>query len=314
MNNRFALFGWVVVLGFCLAGCGGGGEGGEGASPSTQTPSPTPSVIYGPVTSVPAATYKDSDRLTAFERINEIRRQVGLGLLAQNDKLDLAAENHALYVSVNGLTHLETPGNQFFYAERWFDRAAKAGYYENAIIGETLIMDDITGVEAVNDLMATAYHRISYLNYANIDVGMGWRNYTVPGIKAYVTNFGYAPNHRQGAPLVPYVVWPPANSVVDRLKQALENPDPGGQGYAVSLMVDPSKNLEVEVFELRDGGGGIVSSRSLNHRTDQNLSDKGYVAILSPLLPLKAATRYTAKFVGSAGGEKISTEWSFTTP
>jgi len=61
-----------------------------------------------------------SVELQAFTELNNFRKMVGLGLLAQNSKIDSAAANHANYISQNIDTDLTVFGH--------YEVATKAGY------------------------------------------------------------------------------------------------------------------------------------------------------------------------------------------
>lgn len=80
-----------LVVAAILCGCNGGGGG-----PDEPPPDRGPDLQ----TEVPTPTYAaDSGELWYFTRINNIRSQLGLGLLAQSAALDLAANNHASYLA-----------------------------------------------------------------------------------------------------------------------------------------------------------------------------------------------------------------------
>ncbi|MES2887061.1 MAG: CAP domain-containing protein [Pseudomonadota bacterium] len=314
MKKSRILFINIATACIFISGCGGGGDD---SSPSNASPAPTTNAptVFLPTVSVSPATYSDQDLLQAFARVNEIRKQTGLGLIAQNNQLDLAAQRHTNYlVAKQGLDHFERADLPYFSGVTWTDRANAAGY-TGGIIDEVALIRPVLGAQAVNDFMSTAYHRIPFLNHANFDIGMGAKpseSITIAG-KYFVLNFGYSAYRRQGAPNTPYVVWPIPGAVTDRVEQEPESPSPRGAGYAVSIHVDPGKSLMVQSFELRENGN-VVPSYSLNSRNDPNLAGTGYVAILSPILKLKNATIYTANFKGLLDNQPLVAEWSFSTP
>ncbi len=314
------------VLALCvgLAGCGGGGDSAGPTSSPTPAPAPAPApaaVVLDPLTSVPAPTYGDA-RDQAFNRVNEIRRQVGLGLLAQNDRLDLAAQRHADYLAYNyvELSHLQIEGLPGFTGVHAINRATSAGYAAGLSSAPTVdetIIPELPNADlgrTIDYFMAMPYHRIPYLNHANIDIGMGRR--LIPGSRAdiYVTDFGYHAGRRQGSPATPFVVWPQPNSTIDRLDTPFEIPPPPGRGFAPSIHVDPSRVLKVESFEMRGAGGVLVPATILSTATDPVLLGRPYAVLLSPTSALTAATRYSVRFAGTSNGQPLNYEWSFNTP
>jgi Cysteine-rich secretory protein family len=99
-----------------LVACGGGGDGGPGAPVVAP---PTSYVEPQAVTQVPAGAYSDVWRLSAFNRLNEVRAQAGIGLLRQNVSVDQAAQNHSSYQVNHGkLEHTESAGGADFTGDR----------------------------------------------------------------------------------------------------------------------------------------------------------------------------------------------------
>ena len=102
-----------------LVACGGGGGGGESAGSVTPGPivvAPPPAVLDTSImTSVPAATYAaGTGERVAYDLLNAERQRCGLGLLAQNTKLDSAAAAQLKYsISNNTLTH------RIYYGQRY---------------------------------------------------------------------------------------------------------------------------------------------------------------------------------------------------
>ncbi|BDT60186.1 hypothetical protein MasN3_36800 [Massilia varians] len=108
-DMKYRAIGLAASFAVVLSACGGGG--GERGSPSPPvSTNPTPPVVTSPPatpeqdlqTSVPIPTYAaNSEELAFFNAYNEFRSQAGLGKLAQNTKLDLAAKNHLNYQAQN---------------------------------------------------------------------------------------------------------------------------------------------------------------------------------------------------------------------
>jgi hypothetical protein len=68
--------------------------------------------------------------VAVFNRLNDDRARCGFGKLAQNSKLDLAAQNHADYIALNKIvnTHYETQGNPGYTGAEPGARITYAGY------------------------------------------------------------------------------------------------------------------------------------------------------------------------------------------
>lgn len=302
----------LIISTLLLSACGGGSDEPPPAPAPSQPTNPQP------VTSVPLPTYTDAYRLDAFNRINEVRRLTGLGLLAQSTQLDTAAVNHANYVVINhAYGHTETYGMPGFTGQDLVSRLPAAGYvamYSQEVLAGNLAL---TGAKTVDSLMSGVYHRLPFLDYQFVDVGMGRAAYPdTPNSGAFLMEFAYRNSPGpQGAPAVPYVIWPLNGSTIDRLTLDPESPSPPGQGYPVSINVDSI--LGVQKFELREAGSStLVPAFVLTSATDANLKTPYFMA-LSPRDPLKPHTTYNVTFEGTYGfveRKPLSVNWSFSTP
>lgn len=164
-----------------LVACGGGGGGGESTGSVTPGPivvAPPPAVLdTSIVTSVPAATYAagTGDRV-AYDLLNAERQRCGLGLLAQNTKIDSAAAAHLKYsISNNTLTHLQDPTKPDFFGVGVDDRYRKVGYEwsdytedmspsEGLNVPSELLTITNAGQYVVRRLLSAPYHSVSILN------------------------------------------------------------------------------------------------------------------------------------------------------
>jgi uncharacterized protein YkwD len=293
---RFVVLAPAVVL----AACGGGGGDGE---PITSAPAPsgnsapTTPTTSGPQTSVPAPTYAAGTfQADAFARINEIRAEAGLGLLAQHAMLDQAAQSHVNYIENHGLStygHGETPGRDLFTGATPVDRAAAAGYvgYAGELLSAGLAED------SVNSLLDGPYHRAPLLSYRVADVGIGT---TPSSINAFL--LGYR-GEGQSAPATAAVLWPAHNATDVRTKVNGEVPNPmpenngGPYGYPVSIHVDDTKTLSVNNFTLT-GPTGALNVKLIHRSVDANMAWPNFAAIIARS-PLQAGTAYTANFTAS---------------
>lgn len=327
-----------------LAGCGGGGGGavstnpGGGSNGGGQQPPPPPVDQNALQTSVAAATYAaGSSQLSAFTALNTARQAYGVGLLAQNAKIDVAASNHAQYVSQRwgakdfaNTGHTEDSTKPGYTGVGFTDRIAGAGYSASAV-GEVLTtfisVDGVTsdaGSVAVNTLLSGPYHRMALLDSMR-DVGIADANARFAGEgglnHTFVIDMGTAQGAQPQLPASGWVgVWPMANATDVMYAFAGESPDPipvnngACAGYPVSLQVLPSLQLTTTAFTLVDGTGAAVAVQLSTSATDKNPGfARGNSAYIIPFKPLKLGTKYTAHFVGTAGTTAIDKTWSFTT-
>src|SRR5471030_1579543 len=179
-----------------LVACGGGGGSGGGdnsASTSLSTPS-TPSTPTGPTvtpgnlqTTVPTPTYAaGSQELAFYTAYNAFRQAEGLGLLAQNTKLDTADQNHLNYLLTNTdldftsidpatgrpLFHIEDPKRPNFTGVTELDRA-NFTQYGGAYVGESGSYGSGQGsVSALNLLLGGVYHRAGLMFQGPKDFGI----------------------------------------------------------------------------------------------------------------------------------------------
>lgn len=311
MNKPTTLFAAAVVT-LALAACGGGGgsTGSDNQAPDDSAPPTTLPQDLPPQTTVPAPTYGATDaKLAAFDRINDIRKAAGLGLLAQNANLDQAAQAHAGYLVANSTTgHDEVPGATGFTGETHVERAAAAGYEGTTTEGVTAGFP----VAAVDSLMNVPYHRVPLVSFRFAEVGLGMDT------DIWDITYGFRDEAQQGAPDVDSVIWP-VNGAVDvppALYGEVPHPIPENNGapfgYAVSLSVDEAKALTVNNFTLV-GPAGAVDVKLLTAGTDTNLAGVQHYAAIIGRAPLQAATTYTASFTGAIDGVAHTKTWSFTT-
>lgn len=320
MNHKLLAAAFLSAL---LAACGGGGGGSSDNDPDAGTQPPPSSGHVDdspPQTSIPTPSYTSAYRLEAFQRFNEIRQAAGLGLLRQNAQLDVAAQGHSDYLSLNDLTgHYQNPAHNGFTGATVWDRAQAAGYAQFATASEVQSTDTSNpgGASHINGLISTPYHRMGMLNYRYDEVGVG-HNSEFPS--NMTIKMGRNPG--QGAPDRLFVIWPINGASGVRRAGSPESPNPipenngSPYGYTVSIQTHELKQLSVTSFTLEDANGNIVNTKLLHHTTDTNLANTflaRYFAALIGRSPLLANTTYSARFTGSVDGQAISHTWSFTT-
>jgi uncharacterized protein YkwD len=323
MNHKLLA---AALLSVFLAACGGGGDTAsstptpDSGTPTTPPPTSEPADDAPPQASVPAPVYASAHRLEAFNRFNEIRQAAGLGLLRQNAQLDVAAQGHSDYLSLNDLTgHYQNPAHNGFTGADFQARARAASYSAASTVGEVMATapGDAPGAAYIDTLISTPYHRMFMLQYGYDELGVG-HNGEHPANMTF--NMGRSPG--QGAPDRLFVIWPTDGAAGVSLTGAPETPNPipenngSPYGYTVSIQTHELRELSVTSFTLEDQAGNIVDAKLLHHTTDTNLSTlyrASYFAALIGRSPLMANTTYTARFTGAVDGQTITHTWSFTT-
>jgi len=333
----------MAVTGF-LAACGGGGDGGgSGSTPTAPTTPTTPTApveptSVPPVASVPAASYTDA-RAQLFTQLNDFRAAVGVGMLRQDTKLDVAAQAHADYMKANlVVTHNEVSTNAGYYEATPRSRATKAGVDAAQWIGEVANgtgMLQASWVPLCMRMTNSVYHLQAMTS--NVEtVGLGINDYacsidmgTVTGVTG-TPPANSAPNG--GGQLMAanaIAVAPLDGSSVDGAMPA-ESPQPApdiaapGHPLMVRVRVDVGTDtLTVSNFTLVDNVGATIPGRVLvanNALSGTKVSGAQAdamlypgVAFFMPLAPLASGKTYTATFAGARNGTAISKSWSFKT-
>lgn len=332
-----------LIASAVLSACGGGGGGSSGgvvSPPVVVPPVPVTPVDTNPLqTSVAAPLYAAGTlELAAFTALNQARSTYGVGQLAQNAPLDLAASNHAAYIQgrvnagdFNAVGHTEDATQSGFTGVTSADRIAYAKYAASAT-GEDLAsfvqvkgVSSVPGAVAVDSLLSAPYHRFSLFDSFK-DVGIKEASlaladqtglYHVP-----VINLGLASGAASQLPAADWIgVWPADKAANVMYGFAGESPNPipvnngACAGYPVSLQVRGGQVLTTNMFTLVETAGSApVSVQLSTAASDVNPSmARANTAYVIPYKPLKLATQYTAHFVGSHNGVTIDKTWSFTT-
>lgn len=340
----------ALAAALALAGCGGGGSSAPaGSNTGTSCTAPqvltngvctTPSPTVTPPdlqTTVPTPTYAPgSAELNAFNEMNAVRASLGLGLVAQNPYLDLAAKNHATYIAQNIETdrsvygHIENAAYPGFTGETPSDRARFAGSGGN--VGEILTNDGPNGysLTPVQGFLNTVYHRIGILDNCIREIGIGeftkiLKN-TAP-FTPFVMNQGGKTCQRNASDFVQH--YPASGQTNLPVTMMAENPNPikdlpltaDGQpdflqtSYPISVASVPGTTIAVTSISVTAQGDNTpLPMTTITTATDPN---QGYLgtnwAFFVGKAPFKAKTTYNVAFVGTVNGAKITQNWSFTT-
>jgi len=292
-------------------------------------------------TTVPALTYSAASQEYAFvSALNDFRSKVGLGLLAQNTKLDTASANHLSYLLVNdannggtvnfntndsatgrSMLHIENGTLAKFTGVQELDRA-KFAQYEGSYVGEEVTFGgNQGGAVAFGTLAQTVYHRAGLMlqNVREIGVAVGTdKSQTVVMEMGLKTNQSvasdyigvYPANGQTGVALHAYVEAP---NPFPELSTA--NDDfPTKTSYPISVSVVTGNTIEVTTFTVTETGQAVpMDARLMTSANDPNHYLASNVAFLVAKAPFKSGTTYNVKFTGTNNGAAFTKAWSFTT-
>jgi hypothetical protein len=347
MKNFSQMTAVVVSVSMLMSACGGGGGGGGSTAPATST-STTPSTpVTTPVTTTPAAPVQDlqtsvsapsyaagSQELAFFNAYNGFRGQLGLGLLAQNTKLDQATNNHGKYQLQNPdldlfatdpatgrpVFHIESSTRPGFTGVQEVDRA-KFTQYASAYVGESGSFGLGSGaLKALNDLTATVYHRAALMYQSPRDIGLyvgADKNQTV------IVEFGYESKGQFNASNY-FGSYPADKQTNVPLTSASELPSPFPDvaaadvptktSYPVNVLSTDGTTLAVTSFTMTEvGQSAPLDVRLITKDSDPNKYLQANIAYLVGKGPFKPTTTYNVSFTGTVNGVAISKAWSFTT-
>lgn len=340
MKTKISLIALAVSL--SLTACGGGGGGGN--STTSPTPPVTPPVVTPPVvtppssdlqTSVPAATYAvGSQEAVFFNALNEFRSKLGLGLLAQNQKLDIANQNHLKYLLTNSdvnfsavdpktgrpLFHLEDAARANFTGVSELARAQFA-QYPGTYVGETGAYGRGKGsATAIADLIGTVYHRAGLMFQFPREIGIAAGNDIN---QTMVITFAYQSSQQRNAK--EYFGSYPADQQTNVPRVAyIETPNPMPDvayadfgtktSFPINVVSADNTVLTTSSFTVTEAGQSVPhDSRLLTKDTDPNKQLAANTAYLVGKSPFKANTIYNVSFKGSVNGAAVAKTWSFTT-
>lgn len=252
-------------------------------------------------------TDPSDDAMAALERTNCYRRVMGLAEAVLEPSLDIAAQNHAEYMALNGeLSHEEDRDAEGYTGQWVWDRAENAGYdWPNNTLMSEVVSFGYGPAAAVDGWMNSVYHRIPFTSPEIRETGFGQQDRY--SSMAFVT--GYTLDEGQA-------VLYPVDGQYDvplRFNSDEEVPDPAPDasyvGPPITVTVGgttaPGTDTNPFVLVLRgaslSGPSGEVELITLTPDTDPYL----YQAVaLLPAEPLEPGATYEVEVeVSWAGGE-----------
>ena len=334
-QSRLSLFGALCVAA-ALTACGGGG-GGSAPTPTpapapTPSPSPSPSPAPAPstlVTSVAPFSYPSNpDLAKAMEYLNAARGSCGFGLLAQNTKLDQAANDQALYLTQNAglgraVDHTQVPSYPGYTALTAGDRAQYRGYGStNVSEGDTL--SPIGGIRPMTDivaLMGVTYHmQNAFGTFREVGFSVVSDPTQASSWIAGVTNYGTVGADQQpaGNSISSY---PCEGTTVAVGGHGPETPDPiPGRdwiarpgGTPILFQVRTGQVLAITSFTLKDQAGAIVPiAATLTSASDPNKFIRPHQAVVIPDSMLTRGATYFVEASGTNNGQPWTQKFKFS--
>lgn len=294
VRTRFGAAAAIALAAAIVAGCGGGPASDMAVAPEVQS-------------------------ATALVVLNGIRTRTGLGAVTLTPSLNQAAQAHADYLQVNGTTgSLELSSNPGFTGTDVTARIRAVSYPATFVIeAQSESASGQTAAAMLDTMMQAPYRRLAILLHRVNDVGVG---HAAGPPSKLVLDLAYTAANLQ-TPALEAALWPVDAATTVPLSGCCESPDPmpelGGQpwGYPVSVHVNESRRLLVTSFTLVNASSAAVPTKLLTADTDTTLAalNARHVAVLMPLAPLSASTRYTAQLTATLDGAPFARTWSFTT-
>jgi len=344
-NRTFNLNLMVLAVAVALTACGGGGGDSNVTTPTVPTAAPqapaTP-VATGPVTDVPLPVYSVADKTSVFNQLNDDRARCGFGKLAQNTKLDTAAQAHADYLVLNSLPNSHTENNTLpgFYGTTLVDRFSVAGYpYSagNEIIASTSFgsiystfpqptagqmplpsVTELSAVTALRQLYSSVYHLAGAMSPSK-EVGVGvivkvrQIGGNTAGYKQLVINSGVSSNDSPQTIAQDAVLTFPCQGTAALMPQfGPEDPDPlpslsSPRGQPIYFASAPGTTIQLSSYAVTLVGGTDVTVVQVNQGNDVHKLLKSHEFFIVPVKPLNDNSTYQVTAKGTSSGRVSAT-------
>ncbi|WP_232062217.1 CAP domain-containing protein [Variovorax sp. PBS-H4] len=324
-----------------LASTPSGNTGTTAVSPPVSPPATTaPSDGVQSATLVTAVgpdTYgAGSEGQQALQLLNAERGRCGFGLLAQNARLDTAAQAHADWQILNNqLSHTEASGTPGFTGVTPLDRVVAAGYVPGGVGEEisTLFYSGSiagTGVFGVRALLALPYHQLGMLSGYR-DVGIALRGSDQLGTTAnrgprtvQQFNLGFTRSAGRQEPAGDEVLTYPCEGttgVFYEITNETPNPVPGrdlrasplGPGVVVAVRSGQTLAISSARMTTLSGRTPVALRPALTRDSDPNAVLASHQAVLIPDASLMPNTSYTVNVAGTNDGAAFEKTFNFTT-
>lgn len=288
-------------------------DSGSAADTSPTGPPDVPS-DHGPLGNPPPAGVSDGQE-AAQHAIEQRRQRSGVGSIAMDEALNLAAQNHADYYSAHADKYASSGLNPHSENPDWPQGYTGAGLgerlsYAGVVMGgggsyEVMAFSSTTE-GAIDGWMATLYHRIPLIHPNAERWGYGE---VLSGARVQVGDVVYANTTTSGP-----AYWPPPDANgVDTSWGGYESPQPplpAGESYPSGPVITVSFPLgeagTLSTATLKDKASG--QSIPIMVRDPSNDSWLSSTWAMYSLDPLEPSTTYIVSFEGS---QDVS--WEFTT-
>ena len=329
LSARFAIAHSLASLcALALVGCGGGG--------TDKSSIPADNTDAFLVSSLPAPSYT-GQALRAFEMLNAERARCGFGQLAQNTRIDIAADGHSEWMLKNSIqVHDQIPGTVGFTGTTVGDRLRAAGYPSARTWGEVISpVDDWTKTAeaGVRLLLNAPYHGLNLLRGFR-EVGIGFRtsrDVDLPSeflsgkltidLATSMADVGQSAGNNvvrsypcEGTSGVLHLLWGESPSPIPD-RDLFAHPI----GTTVLIAGDINKKLTINSAHMTGPGGVAVALRpAVTESNDPNSAPgRAYLAsheaFISTDAPLATNTSYQVSISGTNGAMPFSRTFSFMT-
>ncbi len=242
-----------------------------------------------------------------LDRVNGLRRQLGLNRLAISSALSRSASQHANYwMRHRGDFHNEIPGREFFSGITIYDRAKAAGYELNWIDEVAGLLDPPRTLEWA---LASVYHRYMFLHPSAVHLGFG----SASDGNVILTIFSVGLQVDTSPPTPTPTIFPIHRSTgVNPRWDGFESPDPAPG------IERPLGSPITAQFRL---GDDVVWGTATLIRTSDAAAEPATVQVsewrrslsLVPHSPLDRGERYRFEVAWTVNGQRGSTVSTFTT-
>ncbi|MFM0027493.1 CAP domain-containing protein [Paraburkholderia madseniana] len=326
-KSTFKLTSAAIAATFFVAACGGGGGGSSGSStgaaPATGASAPASSTATSSNVTTPQYA-AGSAELAAFTLLNQERQQCGFPALVENTQEDLAALNHAKYMSSNGglVTDTEVAGNTGFTGVTYANRATAVGYPSNVYVGgvsagyytNATLTNTQYGQNLVYAWLSGVYH-IGIASWPVTSAGVGVNQITFngyPQIQGSMIVANLQPMTTSGP-----LTFPCQGTTGIAYEGGGETPTPpntsGAFGTPVSVTGNPSDTIVLTSGTMTPASGPVITLNVLNSASDPNKLLPAFEGVAYPTSPLSPNTTYTVSINGTYNGTAFSRNFTFTT-
>lgn len=231
--------------------------------------------------------------LNCVAALNAHRRRAGLPPVVLDAELSRGCQAHARYLLLN----TGQPSTRGLGIHK--EDAKLPGYTaEGEAAGQaSVIAAGVPPVAAVEDWMATLYHRVPLLNPALGHVGFGLGR---GGPQGWLT----VVNAIAGVNRPPVLLFPASGQK--------NVPVGDGSGYPLTITFPPGRTVRVVKVSLTEGGGQEVAV-SLLAPEDSEAARRAHTVCVLPRAPLRPGTTYEVKASARVNGKPWTQTWRFAT-